>query len=177
MIILAVLELEVLVVPVVKLLALDQASRTSGFAVFEDEQLITSGTFTLTQTDIGKRLVAYKQHIEKLIEDYDIEQVVFEDIQMQGQINNVHTFKILAEIYGVTEEFLAESGLVYEVYGASHWRSQLKIPGKARSEQKKAAQKYVEVEYGKKVSQDEADAVCLGAAFIKEHQKKEYNWE
>ena len=42
---------------------------------------------------------------------------------MQGQINNVHTFKILAEIYGVTEELLAESGLVYEIYGASHWRS------------------------------------------------------
>ena len=134
MIILAVLELEVLVAPVVKLLALDQASRTSGFAVFEDEQLITSGTFTLAQT---------KQHIEKLIEQYDIEQVVFEDIQMQGQRNNVHTFKVLAEIYGVTEELLAESGLVYEIYGASHWRSQLNIPGKARNEQKKAAQKYV----------------------------------
>jgi hypothetical protein len=34
-------------------------------------------------------LVDYRKHIEKLIIDNDIEEVAFEDIQMQGQINNV----------------------------------------------------------------------------------------
>jgi Holliday junction resolvasome RuvABC endonuclease subunit len=63
-----------------RLLALDQASRTSGWAVFEDDILIDSGTFTLKSDDIGERLVDYRKHIEKLICDNDIEEVAFEDI-------------------------------------------------------------------------------------------------
>lgn len=63
-----------------KLLALDQASRTTGYAIFEDNELIKSGTFTLKSDDIGERLVDYRKHIEKLICDNDIEEVAFEDI-------------------------------------------------------------------------------------------------
>ena len=62
-----------------KLLALDQASRITGYAIFNDNELITSGTFTLKSDDIGERLVAYRQHIENLINEYDIEEVGFED--------------------------------------------------------------------------------------------------
>jgi len=65
-----------------RLLALDQASRTTGWAIFDDEELVDSGTFTLKSDDIGERLVDYKKHIEKLICDNDIEEVAFEDIQM-----------------------------------------------------------------------------------------------
>ena len=40
-----------------RLLALDQASRTTGYAVFEDDKLVKSGTFTLRSDDVGERLV------------------------------------------------------------------------------------------------------------------------
>lgn len=63
-----------------KLLALDQASRTTGYAIFEDNELIKSGAFTLKSDDIGERLVDYRKYIEKLICDNDIEEVAFEDI-------------------------------------------------------------------------------------------------
>ena len=43
-----------------KLLALDQASRISGWAIFEDNELIKSGTFTLKSDDVGERLVDYR---------------------------------------------------------------------------------------------------------------------
>ena len=88
-----------------RLLALDQASRTTGYAVFEDDQLVKSGTFTLRSDDIGERLVDYRKYIEKLIIDNDIDEIAFEDIQMQSQVNNVQTFKVLAEIFGVTQEY------------------------------------------------------------------------
>jgi hypothetical protein len=35
------------------LLALDQSSRVTGWAVFHDKELVDSGTFTLTADDIG----------------------------------------------------------------------------------------------------------------------------
>lgn len=159
-----------------RLLALDQASRTTGYAVFDEQNLIASGTFTLTSDDIGKRLVTYRKKIEQLINEYDIETVAFEDIQMQNQINNVQTFKILAEIFGVTQEYLAEQDYSYKVVSSNTWKSKLDIKGKKREEQKKNAQQYVLEHYGKKVSQDEADSICIGASIIKENNSA-FNWE
>lgn len=161
-----------------RLLALDQASRTTGFAVFEDDQLVKSGTFTLRSDDVGERLVDYRKHIEKLIIDNDIEEVAFEDIQMQGQINNVQTFKVLAEIFGVTQEFLVENGHSYHIVSSNTWKSKLQIKGRTRVEQKRNAQIYVLENFDKKVSQDESDAICIGASIVLDNKKNkaDFNW-
>lgn len=150
-----------------KILALDQSSQVSGFAVFDNGQLIDSGTFTLLGTNIGKRLVKYKKKIAELIEKYDIEEVAFEDIQMQA--GNVHTFKVLAEIYGVTEEYLSEQGHSYQVISSNTWKSELGIKGKKRDEQKRNCQEYVLQHYGQKVTQDEADAIAIGIVASKKY--------
>lgn len=161
-----------------RLLALDQASRTTGFAVFEDDQLVKSGTFTLRSDDVGERLVDYRKHIEKLIIDNDIEEVAFEDIQMQGQVNNVQTFKVLAEIFGVTQEFLVENGHSYHIVSSNTWKSKLQIKGRTRVEQKRNAQIYVLENFNKKVSQDESDAICIGASIVLDNKKNkaDFNW-
>ena len=161
-----------------KLLALDQSSRCSGYAVFEDDQLVKSGTFTLRSDDVGERLVDYRKHIEKLIIDNDIEEVAFEDIQMQGQVNNVQTFKVLAEIFGVTQEFLVENGHSYHIVSSNTWKSKLQIKGRTRVEQKRNAQIYVLENFDKKVSQDESDAICIGASIVLDNKKNktDFNW-
>lgn len=161
-----------------RLLALDQASRTTGYAVFEDDKLVKSGTFTLRSDDVGERLVDYRKHIEKLIIDNDIEEVAFEDIQMQGQINNVQTFKVLAEIFGVTQEFLVENGHSYHIVSSNTWKSKLQIKGRTRVEQKRNAQIYVLENFDKKVSQDESDAICIGASIVLDNKKNkaDFNW-
>lgn len=158
------------------LLALDQSSRTSGFAVFQNNELIDSGTFSLKSDDIGQRLVAYRKQLEILIEKYDIDEVAFEDIQMQDQINNVQTFKILAEIFGVTQEYLTEQKYFYHIVSSNTWKSKLGIKGKTRPEQKKNAQEWVFNTYNKKVSQDESDAICLGASIINEKKRVVHTW-
>ena len=161
-----------------RLLALDQASRTTGFAVFEDDKFVKSGTFTLRSDDVGERLVDYRKHIEKLIIDNDIEEVAFEDIQMQGQVNNVQTFKVLAEIFGVTQEFLVENGHSYHIVSSNTWKSKLQIKGRTRVEQKRNAQIYVLENFDKKVSQDESDAICIGASIVLDNKKNkaDFNW-
>ena len=158
-----------------KLLALDQSSRITGFAVFDDNELIDYGTFTLTSDDIGERLAAYRKKVESLIEKYEIDEIAFEDIQMQTQINNVQTFKVLAEIFGVTQEYLAECKYVYHIVSSNTWKSKLNIKGKGRTEQKKNAQEYVLNTYNIKVSQDAADAICSGASIILE-KTSVFNW-
>lgn len=95
---------------------------------------------------------------------------------MQSQVNNVSTFKVLAEIFGVTQEYLAEHKYGYQIVSSNTWKSKLGIKGRTRPEQKKNAQQYVLDNYNKKVSQDESDAICIGASIIK-NKKNGLNWD
>ena len=152
------------------ILALDQSSRISGYAVFIDNQLIASGTFTVTDDHIPDRLVKIRKKVIELIDKYNINKVLLEDIQMQTQVNNVSTHKILAEVLGVLEELCAERKIPHELIHSSSWKSGLNIKGRDRATQKRNAQAYVEEVYRLKVSQDESDAICIGSHYVK--QKK-----
>ena len=93
-----------------KILALDQASRVSGWAIFANNDLLTYGKIDLSkQDDIGERLHLLRQKVKQLIEEYQIDKVILEDIYMDGQrINNVQTFKTLAEVFGVLFELCVD---------------------------------------------------------------------
>ena len=159
------------------ILALDQASRTSGYAVFCDDQLIDSGKFTFEDANIAKRLMKIRNKVEELINEFCIEKIILEDIQYQGNVvNNLETFKILAEVIGVLTELAAEKNLPYKLVYSTVWKSTLQIKGRTRPEQKKNAQQYVLNTYGKKVTQDESDAICIGSHYIKKN-KSAFNWD
>ena len=159
-----------------KLLALDQSSRITGWAVFEDNNLVDSGTFTCANDSFGQRLVDIANKVFILIQTYSIDEVAIEDIQLQGSVgNNVVTYKKLAEFYGVLEEKLTEAGIPYQTVFSSTWKSSLDIKGRARADQKKNAQLYVQNTYNKKVSQDESDAICIGSYVVKE-KNSSFNW-
>jgi hypothetical protein len=57
--------------------------------------------------------------------------------------------------------------LKYEIVSSNTWKSTLKIKGKNRSEQKRAAQDYIQEEYKITCTQDEADAICIGTHMLK----------
>lgn len=159
------------------ILALDQASRTSGYAVFCDDQLIDSGKFTFEDADIARRLMKIRNKVEELINEFCIEKIILEDIQCQGNVvNNLETFKILAEVVGVLTELAAEKNLPYELVYSTVWKSTLQIKGRTRPEQKKNAQQYVLNTYGKKVTQDESDAICIGSHYTKKNMSA-FSWD
>lgn len=146
------------------ILALDQASQTSGYSVFKNGKLFAFGKFTFDDADLGERLCKIKNKVVELINEYEIDELIFEDIQLQ---QNVQTFKVLAEVYGLIDQLASELKIPHRSYLASSWKSQLGIKGKDRAEQKRNAQKYVMNTYGKKCTQDEADAICIGDCAIK----------
>lgn len=161
------------------LLALDQASRISGYAVFDQDKLAAQGTFSFNDDDFGQRLVKIRTKIIELIDIYHIDEIVFEDIQLQQTsarqqiVNNVSTFKALAEVLGVVQELSQELNIPYTIIYSQTWKSALNIKGKTRPEQKKNAQAYVLENYGLKVTQDCADAICIGCAHL---QSKKTAW-
>lgn len=160
------------------LLALDQASKTSGFAVFYDNKLETYGKFTFEDSDIGVRLNKIRDKIATLVADYDIDFIIFEDIQLQSSVgNNVATFKVLAEVFGVVEELATELKIPHTAVLSTVWKSSLGVKGKTRPEQKRAAQTYVQNTYSIKATQDESDAICIGTHYItKNNQNENFDW-
>ena len=159
-----------------KLLALDQASHVTGYAVFENNKPIVVSHFNAKGKDIADRLVSIRQTILKLIKDYNIDTVAFEDIQLQNNVvQNVKTFKMLAEVFGVVQETLQEIGIDYYIIPPVVWKSTIGIAGKGREKEKTLAQQYIVNTYGVKCTEDEADAACLGTHVIK-RQNSEFDW-
>lgn len=164
-----------------KILALDQSSRVTGWAVFEDNKLIAQGNFTMSQEDFGERLYAIRQKIISLINQYNINELVFEDIQLQSNVlNNVDTFKKLAEVYGIVYELGIELKLPTTSLHPTSWKSAVGVKGRTRPEQKKAAQTHVQAVYGLKVGEDTSDAICIGEAYLKRDDTPaaaDHNWD
>ena len=158
-----------------RLLALDQSSRITGWAYFKDGELQEYGKIDLATDDIGLRLNQLRDRIAELIMNFDIDEVAFEDIYMDGQrVNNVATFKILAEVFGVCYELFTDMEIKNTAVLAGTWKSTLGIKGKTRPEQKRAAQQWVTTNYGVTPTQDECDAICIGAHILK--QQDNYDW-
>lgn len=150
------------------ILALDQSSRISGYSIFQDNKLLTYGKFAFDNPDMGKRLTQIRNQIKSLIEQYNPDHVIFEDIQQQNNVaNNVQTFKTLAEVYGVISELLSSLNIPYSTVLASSWKSTLGIKGRTRAEQKQNAQQYIISKYNVKPTQDECDSICIGEHYIK----------
>ena len=103
-----------------RLLALDQASRTSGYSVFINDKLETYGHIDLSVEDVGERLVLLRKEVTRLIHKYDINEIAFEDIQMQSSVgNNVQTFKVLAEVFGVILMLCTELKIDYTIVSSN----------------------------------------------------------
>ena len=151
-----------------KLLALDQASRCSGWAVFIDGELKEWGHLDTVQDEVGERLVQIREFIINKVKEWDIDTIAFEDIQLQSSVgNNVKTFKVLANVYGVVLETAVELEKNFVIVPSTVWKSKLGIKGRTRPEQKKNAQEYIRNNYQVKPTQDEADAICIGTCIVR----------
>lgn len=152
-------------------LSLDQSLNTTGYALFDDKTLIAYGKFNIPAAKpIEQRLNLFIKEIMKLEEEYHFKDIFFEDIQYQ---NNAETYKKLAFVQATLIIWCYNTSHKFTILAPSHWRSILKNNykvnfGRSRQEQKQKAQELVQQTYQVKVSEDEADAICLGTAALKE---------
>lgn len=164
------------------ILAFDQSSRTTGYSVFKEDCLTDYGKFVFENEDFGERLVNIRNKVIELINKYEPDFLIFEDIQYQNNvINNIDTFKKLAEVFGVFYELVSELKIPHEIILSSSWKSALEIKGATRQVQKKNASEWVKEKYNISPSQDECDAICIGSAWLKKQNKEEeknssYDW-
>lgn len=155
-------------------LALDQASRVTGWAIYDNKNLVTSGHFSIpANKSMQQRLLSFINHLDELINKYNVEKIYYEGIQYQS---NIETYKKLAYIQAMIIYNTTIHNLPTLELAPSHWRSILKDKhgikfGRSRAEQKQKAQEFVKEYFNIETTEDEADAICLGYAGILEDEK------
>lgn len=146
-----------------RILSLDQALKVSGIAVFENGKLLHKDTFsTKGSAPIEQRLGAIWEKLSDLYHEWSFDYLILEDCQQQ---KNAQTYQKLSMVKAAIILWCYFNDTKYSVYAPSHWRSLLNIKGRARAEQKENAIAFVQEKYKIEATSDEADAICIGAAY------------
>ena len=148
-----------------KILAFDQASVKTGVAWFEDTTL--KGYLTIDLSKVNKeehtRIMILEMY--KLIDEQKPDVIVFEDVAMQ---RNAASLILLTRLQGALLGYCFKNAITAVIYKPSVWRKMLhfvqgsKIKRKMLKDQAIA---FVKQYYDIDVSEDEADAICIGCAY------------
>lgn len=156
-----------------KLLSIDASTKSTGIAIFDKNKLIHYECIHAENNNKIKRIKKMTKKISELIKKYNPSDIVMQDILPEDVKHNQNVFKALiylqAAIVLAADQY--QKNIIF--YTASHWRSLVGIKlgqGRKRKQLKEAAMRLVEGIYNIKVNDDISDAICLGIAYIKEHQ-------
>jgi Holliday junction resolvasome RuvABC endonuclease subunit len=67
-----------------RILALDLSTKSSGWAIFDEGQLIDYGCITSASTDLIKRIFIMSDGIEEALNKYNIDKIVVEEVRPEG---------------------------------------------------------------------------------------------
>ena len=144
-----------------RILALDQASHVTGYALFENKQLIKWGIFETKTNTEDARVNEVKEWLLSKIKDWEIDYIGLEGIQYQESFG-VTTFQTLARLQGVLINLCFELGVRYKVCPTNTWRHHCNVKGRSRIDKKRSMQMLIKQWFDISVSDDIADAIGIG---------------
>lgn len=147
-----------------RILALDQATYISGYALFSNKNLLDYGTFEATGANEIERDTRVREWLENLIGVYNVDFVGIEGIQYDPKIG-VETFATLARLQGILMQLCYELKIQYKVVPTNTWRNHCGVKGQSRPDKKRSMQLLAKQWYEIKCKEDEADAIGIGKYF------------
>lgn len=163
------------------LLSLDLSSKSSGWAIFKDSMLIDSGCVTSSSTDLMKRINVMKDGIKTIVEKYNPDKVVAEEVRPENGMQNVKTHRALMWVQAAIALMLYDYNkkIELELIYPSSWRAAIGIKtgrGIKRTSLKEKDIQFVKENYNLDVNDDEADAICIGYSCSHDIET-DINWE
>ena len=149
-----------------KILGLDQASSKSGYSIWINGRLVDSGVLDHHKNKDSES--RFKEMYQDICSKINAEQpniVVLEDTQLQT--GNASTYKMLCQLQGTIIGMCYMSNIKFKIMSPSQWRKILGFsigPKVTRSELKAQSVEYVKREFGIECTDEESDAICIGAA-------------
>lgn len=163
---------------VTRVLALDQATHKTGYAILDNKQLIKYGVFETSAESEVQRFHDVKVWLISMIENWVPDTIAIEGIQYQ-QTMGVTTFQTLARLQGILMDLCYELNYPCRVCPTNTWRAHCGVKGTSRVDKKRSMQLLVKKWFDISVSDDEADAIGIGkyAADLFGKQTEIINWE
>ena len=154
------------------ILALDQSTNVTGWALFKDGKLFKHGYFDLNsmpksgdENQTEKRF-AFKDKIAILISQYGVKLVITEGVYYH---RNPESYKNLSKFQGRVQDFCKDNDITcFSWANAGQWRKVLEIKGIKKSDYKQATKDYVTSKFGLSddLKEDEYDAIAIGDAYV-----------
>lgn len=161
-----------------KMLALDQSTRVSGWAFFEDNQYVESGVVNLSKSELDtyERSFEMAKALWRIIKKYKPDNLIIEETQQQS---NVQVVIVLARLQGMLIGYAEAHGVKTHIITPSSWRAALHYrqgKGIKREELKQQSLDYVKNKYGFSCSEDENEAIAIGDAAIIKYFSEDDIW-
>ena len=146
-----------------RVLAIDQA-RHGGWAIYDDDSLDTAGVWNFDSKDytFERAVLQIERTVFTLIAKYDIDYLIYEDIQMQ---RSTKAFKRLAQLQGVLINLAVYSEIPYTIVHPKTWQAyrDKTFPELKGLENKKRSIAAVKELFDIETENDNlADAICIG---------------
>ena len=165
----------------IRVLALDQATKVTGYSIFDDGKLVKYGTFHTTSDDEVARCALVKNWFLSMLQNWRPDYVGIEGIQYQdevsGQKASVTVFQTLARLQGILMETCYERKIEYTVCPTNTWRHHCGVTGKTRIDKKRSMQHKAKEWHDITVTDDEADAIGIGKYVADLCNIQVTNWE
>lgn len=151
-------------------LALDLASRQSGWAVFnKDGSLVEYGIIAPKPLKLTarQRLPIIMKEVQTIIDKHGIKEMILEEpaggAEDRGAGNNWLTMSVLFITHGAVALEMERQKIKYSIISPSTWQNRLAIFKRDRAGRKAGAKNYATTNYGlaDTLEQDIYDAICL----------------
>lgn len=160
-----------------RVLALDQATKNSGFSIFDGKELIHYGTFCANGAEETERIHSVRVWLISMIENWKPDLIGIEGIQYEQNFG-VTTFQALARLQGVVMETCYELEIPFVVCPTNTWRAHCGVKGRTRTDKKLSMKLLTKQWFDVSITDDEADAIGIGKYVAESHLKKTeiVNW-
>lgn len=169
------------------LLALDASTKSTGYAVYDDnKKLISKGCLTATyQDDLITRIYTMGKKILEVVKEYPIDLVVLEEVHPErgDEIKQLKTYKALMWLQAYINFLLYDYNrdiIIIYIY-PSEWRKVCGIKsGKNRYRKELKEDDIIFAKtilnQNEEINDDVADAICIGYGYLNKESEEEFAW-
>lgn len=151
-------------------LALDLSTKSSGWAIYENQELKDYGCIGAGSANLYHRIDKMIEELSAILDKYNIDNVLIEEVVPENVHNNNNTYKALMYLQGFVMHLLDRYKLNnIKFYTSSEWRKKCGIHtgrGVHRESLKPKDVAFVKSQFGISVNDDIADAICIGFAAV-----------
>lgn len=155
-----------------RIVAFDQATYKMGMSIWDNGQLVYYDLFQFNDQLTESRLVKIERLLSEVVAPiWKPDVVVFEDIQEQGGVKGMKTFKILAMLLGVCVTTMERLGVKHVEYAPVVWRKEFGAISGGRGAEKAWAVNKVHELTGQWVNEDTSEAILIGYSACRKIQR------